>query len=119
MSPRHLRWCVLVKPRAVLTPWAAQQNAQIFRVSLGTFVTEYPCQVLELGLRSTLGIQIRGQTNMREVNSDYGSIDQAACIAHGNNVANNQTLVVQNFPLVRSTHRRRGIAFPHPLQDRG
>ena len=77
---------------------SATQNAQIFRVSLGTFVTEYPCQVLELGLRSTLGIQIRGQTNMREVNSDYGSIDQAACIAHnGNNVANNQTLVVQNF----------------------
>jgi hypothetical protein len=73
-------------------------TAQIFRVSLGSFVTEYPCQVLELGIRSTLGITISGATNTTEVNSDYGSIDQAACIAHnGNNVANDQTLVVQNY----------------------
>ena len=77
---------------------SATQNSQIFRVSLGTFITEYPCQVLELGIRSTLGITISGATNTTEVNSDYGSIDQAACIAHnGNNVGTNQTLVVQNF----------------------
>lgn len=73
-------------------------RSQIFRISIGSFVTEYPCQVLEIGLRSTLGVSISGVTNTTEVNSDYGSIDQAACIAHnGNNVANNQTLVVQNF----------------------
>ena len=77
---------------------SATQYAQIFRVAIGTFVTEQPCQVLEVGLRSTLGVQIQGQTNMRERFSDYGSIDTASCLAHnGNNIGTNTTLVTQNF----------------------
>ena len=87
-------------------------RSQIFRISIGSFVTEYPCQVLEIGLRSTLGISISGATNTTEVNSDYGSIDTAACIAHnGNNVANDQTLVVQNFQAGNITKQETRYSF--------
>ena len=59
------------------------QNAslisQIFRVSRASFITEYPCQVVEVGLRSTLGINVSGLTNVIEAGFHYENIDQQSC----------------------------------------
>lgn len=56
-------------------------TSQIFRVSRGSFVTEYPTQVLELGIRSTVGIQVSGLTNTIEGGYTYSNIDAMACPA--------------------------------------
>ena len=59
----------------------ATLTSQIFRVSRGSFVTEYPTQVLELGIRSTVGIQVSGLTNTIEAGYTYSNIDAMACPA--------------------------------------
>ena len=53
--------------------------SQIFRVSRGSFVTEYPCQIVEMGLRSTVGISINGLTNTIETGYIYSNIDGMSC----------------------------------------
>ena len=59
----------------------ATRVSQIFRVARGAFVTEYPTEVLELGIRSTVGIQVRGLTNTIEGGFTYSNIDAMACPA--------------------------------------
>jgi hypothetical protein len=59
----------------------ATLTSQIFRVSRGSFVTEYPTQVLELGIRSTVGITISGLTNTIEGGYTYSNIDAQSCPA--------------------------------------
>ena len=54
-------------------------TAQIFRVSRGSFVTEYPCRIAEVGLRSNVGISINGLTNTIEGGYTYANIDGQAC----------------------------------------
>jgi hypothetical protein len=76
----------------------ATNTSQIFRITRGAFVTEYPCQVLEIGIRSTLGVSISGFTNLIEGGSTYGNIDGQACLGHANAVIRSDaTLVTQNF----------------------
>ena len=58
------------------------QTSQIFRTSIGNFVTEYPCQVLEVGFRSSLGIQISGLGYMNDPEYTYDLVDNAACIVY-------------------------------------
>ena len=43
----------------------ATRTSQIF-CARGAFVTEYPTEVLEIGIRSNVGIQVRGLTNTIE-----------------------------------------------------
>lgn len=57
----------------------ATGTSQIFRLSRGSFVTEYPCQVVELGLRHALGISISGLTNTIDSGYTYSNIDGQAC----------------------------------------
>ena len=59
----------------------ATGTSQIFRVSRGSFSTEYPCQVVEVGLRHTLGINIAGLTNVIGSGYTYDNIDGQACDA--------------------------------------
>jgi len=80
----------------------ATLTSQIFRVARGSFVTEYPTQVLEIGIRSTVGIQISGLTNTIESGYDYSNIDAMACPsvpATGSwlTINNNQTLATQQY----------------------
>ena len=59
----------------------ATLTSQIFRLSRGAFVTEYPTQALELGIRSTVGIRVAGLTNTIEAGYTYDNIDAQACPA--------------------------------------
>ena len=63
----------------------ATNTSQIFRLARGTFVTQYPCQVVEIGLRSTVGISVNGLTNVIEKSGtddlDYEYIDALSCPA--------------------------------------
>ncbi|MGB1142766.1 MAG: hypothetical protein ACPG1A_17835, partial [Halioglobus sp.] len=59
----------------------ATLTSQIFRLSRGSFVTEYPTQALELGIRSTVGIRVSGLTNTIEAGYTYDNIDAMACPA--------------------------------------
>ena len=56
-------------------------TSQIFRIARGSFVTEYPTQVLEIGIRSTVGIQVQGLTNTIEGGFTYSNIDAQSCPA--------------------------------------
>ena len=58
------------------------QVSQIFRTSIGNFVTEYPCQALEVGMRSTVGLQISGLGYMNDPEYDYTLVDNAACLVY-------------------------------------
>ena len=57
----------------------ASGTSQIFRVSRASFITEYPCEVLEIGLRSNLGINISGLTNTISAGYIYETMDEKAC----------------------------------------
>jgi hypothetical protein len=59
----------------------ATLTSQIFRLARGSFVTEYPTQVMELGIRSTVGIRVSGLTNTIEGGYTYDNIDAQACPA--------------------------------------
>ena len=59
----------------------ATLTSQIFRLARGSFVTEYPTQVLEIGIRSSVGIQVRGLTNTIEGGYTYNNIDAQSCPA--------------------------------------
>lgn len=58
------------------------QTSQIFRTSIGNFVTEYPCQALEIGLRSSVGVQISGLGFMNDPEYRYNLVDNAACLVY-------------------------------------
>ena len=80
----------------------ATLTSQIFRVSRGSFVTEYPTQALEIGIRSSVGIQVSGLTNTIESGYDYSNIDAMACPsvpATGTwlSIDNDQTLATQQY----------------------
>lgn len=75
----------------------ATATSQIFRVARGVFTTEYPCQVLELGLRSSLGISINGLTNTIDAGYIYDTIDGEACaFFNGLRLTSGQVLNTQN-----------------------
>ena len=59
----------------------ATLTSQIFRLARASFVTEYPTQVLEIGIRSSVGITVSGLTNTIEAGYDYSNIDAMACPA--------------------------------------
>ena len=74
--------------------------SQIFRISRGSFVTEYPCQIVEMGLRSTVGISVNGLTNTIEGGYTYTNIDGQACpnaIPGVDDLPENTTLVTKNM----------------------
>lgn len=81
----------------------ATLTSQIFRIARGSFVTEYPTQVLELGIRSTVGITISGLTNTIEGGYTYSNIDAMSCPAPpavpGNfpEIAPNDTIATQQY----------------------
>ena len=68
-------------PPGMLGTSNATLTSQIFRLARGSFVTEYPTEVLEIGIRSTVGIQVNGLTNTIEGGFDYSNIDAKACPA--------------------------------------
>ena len=75
-------------------------TAQIFRISRGAFVTEYPCRITEVGLRSNVGISINGLTNTIEGGYTYTNIDGQACpnaAAGVDNIPEETTLVTKNM----------------------
>ena len=76
-----IREGVMSPPPGVAGTSNATRTCQIFRVARGAFVTEYPTEVLEIGIRSTVGIQVRGLTNTIEGGFTYSNIDAQSCPA--------------------------------------
>ena len=57
----------------------ATLTSQIFRLARSSFITEYPTQALEIGIRSTVGLQVSGLTNTIEGGYTYQIIDFRSC----------------------------------------
>lgn len=80
----------------------ATVTSQIFRLARASFVTEYPTQVLEIGIRSTVGITISGLTNTIESGYTYSNIDAMGCpsvpaTSTWLTINNDQTLATQQY----------------------
>lgn len=53
-------------------------RSHVFKVAIATFVTQRPAQIIEIGLRSILGVRISGMCNFRDALS-YHETDMKAC----------------------------------------
>lgn len=86
---------------AVLNPISgvgtATSTSHLFKVAIGSFAMPRAGQVLELGIRSTLGIRINGICNFRDCMS-HTEIDGRACEYYeGNTYRPGQSLELSNF----------------------
>lgn len=65
--------------------YTATNKPHLFRVALATFATLRECRVVEISLRSSLGIRISGLCNFRDTLT-YNQIDDRACYDKEDNV---------------------------------
>ena len=63
----------------------ATTDGHILRCAIASISTTRPCQAVELGIRSRLGIRINGLTNFREALS-YSDCDNRACLDYKNDI---------------------------------
>jgi hypothetical protein len=63
----------------------ATTDGHILRCAIASISTTRPCQGVELGIRSRLGIRISGLTNFREALS-YEECDNRACLDYRNDI---------------------------------
>jgi hypothetical protein len=73
----------------------ATQTSHIFRAAIASFIIDRPSQVVEIGLRSSVGASINGLCNFRDCRS-YTRIDNDACLSF-NGQNNKQNLNTTNF----------------------
>jgi hypothetical protein len=72
-------------------------TSHLFKVAIATFVTTRPTQIVEIGLRSTVGLRFSGLLNFRECHS-FADIDGKACRDFENNLISKGNLVItQNY----------------------
>lgn len=77
--------------------YSATNFPQIFRIAIAHFTTVRPCRVIEVGIRSVLGIRISGLCNFRD-SLTLGEIDGKACQnKEGVNVQPGETLSVDIY----------------------
>lgn len=75
----------------------ATNGSHIFRVALGDVSTMRACRVLEIGIRSGLGIRISGLCNFRDTLT-YSETDGKACYnKQGNTISSGSVLKVQQY----------------------
>jgi len=63
----------------------ATTDGHILRCAIASISTTRPCQAVELGIRSRLGIRINGLTNFREALS-YSDCDNRACLDYKDDI---------------------------------
>ncbi|MGA1730715.1 MAG: hypothetical protein ACO4B5_10845, partial [Steroidobacteraceae bacterium] len=80
-------------------------GGHIFRVATAHITTERPCQAIELGIRSTLGISINGLCNFRDAKT-YQYADNAYCEAFENEDGDRITNVFYQSSTVNSPVQR-------------
>jgi len=72
-------------------------TSHVFKVAVATFVIQRPAQVIEIGLRSSVGLRVSGLMNFRDSRS-YTETDAKACYDYeGNTIKSGDLLVTQNF----------------------
>jgi len=76
-----------VNTDSALREWrnVATTDGHILRCAIASISTTRPCQAVELGIRSRLGIRINGLTNFREALS-YSDCDNRACLDYKNDI---------------------------------
>ena len=75
----------------------ATSDPHVYRIALANITTTRPCRVVEIGLRSTMGIRITGLCNFKDALT-YDEINGRACLNYDNNrVAKGQLLSVDIF----------------------
>jgi hypothetical protein len=76
-----------VNTDSALREWrnVATTDGHILRCAIASISTTRPCQAVELGIRSRLGIRINGLTNFREALS-YSDCDDRACLDYKNDI---------------------------------
>lgn len=76
---------------------AATSNPHVYRIALANISTQRPCQVVEIGIKSSLGIRINGLCNFSDALT-YSEIDGRACNDFKNKIVKKgQTLSTQIF----------------------
>jgi hypothetical protein len=72
-------------------------TSHVFKAAVATFVIQRPAQVVEIGLRSSVGLRVSGLTNFRDSRS-YKEVDADACYNYeGNTINKGDLLVTQNY----------------------
>jgi hypothetical protein len=77
--------------------WTATNAAQILRVALANIATSRECRIIEIGLRSSLGISISGLLRFRTTLS-FEDTDNRACKSkEGQKIGSGKTLKVDQY----------------------
>jgi hypothetical protein len=75
----------------------ATNAPHLMKCAVATFVTSRRCRVVELGLRSTLGLRINGICNFRD-SPTYAEVDGRACLfKEGDSVKRGKRVILENF----------------------
>lgn len=84
-------------PSNPIERYTATNNPHLHRVAIANVTTSRPCEVVEIGIRSALGIRINGLCNFSD-SLTYNEIDSRACKGkEGKTIKRGQTLRVQTF----------------------
>jgi hypothetical protein len=76
---------------------SATNGSHIFKIAIGNVSTMRACRILEIGIRSSLGIRISGLCNFRDTLT-FDETDGKACLyKQGNTVSSGQVLSVQQY----------------------
>jgi hypothetical protein len=77
--------------------WTATNAPHVYRIAIGSISTTRPCRVVEIGIRSSLGIRTGGLCNFTDALT-YDDINGRACEDFAEKVVKKgTTLKVQNF----------------------
>ena len=77
--------------------YTATNQPHVYRIAIANIVTSRPCRVLEIGIRSSMGIRIGGLCNFTDALT-YADINGRACENFEEKIVKKgQTLRIQNF----------------------
>lgn len=77
--------------------YTATNFPHLYRIALGSICTSRPCRVVEVGIRSSMGIRIGGLCNFIDTKT-YDEINERACTGkQGKTVKKGQILKVESF----------------------
>jgi hypothetical protein len=75
----------------------ATNAPHLMKCAVATFVTSRRCRVVEIGLRSTVGLRINGICNFRDCPT-YEDVDGRACLfKEGDNVKRGKRVILEDF----------------------
>lgn len=91
--------------------YTATNYPHIHRVAIATFSTVRECRIIEIGIRSALGIRITGLCNFRDALT-YSEIDNKACLSKkGQTVNAGDTVAVDIFQSGQMTSTEERFSF--------